>query len=386
MQYTTSLGTSGHERLNTEYVTLLWYALSSVPDERGPQGIQHSLPLLLTLSICAICCGADSYESIAQWCVEYQDDLIQDATCLAYHTPDATTFGRVFHNLNVLSFERVVGQWVMSIITLSTGDAIALDGKTTAHDTIHLVSAFAHQLKGVLFQESTDTKGKEIPTGKLVLSTIDLKNHIITADALHAQREVCAQITSAGGGYVITVKGNQASLRESISTFFTTPPWGVTPLSLTTTQKSHGRLEKRTVRMSSELNSYLRDWQGITHVFEYTRERTDRTDITTKELSVGIARLLPGYDSPSHLMAYVRGHWSIENNLHRTRDVVFKEDASAIRSKKGAQTMAILRNIVTTLFHQQQLSFCSLRRHFAAHPQQLFSLFGLHTSRLAISG
>lgn len=357
-------------------ITSLWYFLHQVPDFRDKRGFKHPLPIILTLAVLALCCGRKSYEDIAAWGRDYQEAIVREIPFLAGHFPDPATFYRIFSSLDTVAFEAVFSSWVAVYAPSAPGDAIAIDGKTTAGDTLHTVAAFIHRAKSVLFQEATDTKGKELVVGSHVLAHIPLIDRIITADALHAQKKICETITTRRGGYVITVKDNQQTLKKDIETFFMTPPFGAVIASEVTTEKSRGRLEERRIETSSDLTAYL-SWPGLTHVWQITRTIT-RNGKTTVEIAVGIARLLPKRDSPTHLAGYIRGHWGIENRLHRQRDVVFGEDASTIRKKRAPHTMTILRNIVTTFLHQWATrSFPATMKTFAARPNELFSVLRL---------
>lgn len=363
-----------------ENISTLWYFLHQVPDTRDPRGFRHPLPIVLTLAVLALCCGRKGYTDIAAWAVDYQEEIQAELPFLAGHTPDASTIYRIFADLDTNAFEAVFSSWVAVYAPSVAGDAIAIDGKTTAADTLHLVSAFVHRVKSVLFQQVTSIKGKEIPIALSVLDQIPVVNRMITTDALHAQRKICAEITRRGGGYVISVKNNQQELETSIALFFQTPPFGSTIDQVTTYEKAHGRIEKRTVEASSDLTAYL-SWPGLTHVFRVTRKRTLK-GITSTEVVYGIARLLPGRSGASDVATYLRGHWGIENRLHRQRDTVFGEDASTIRKNKAAHTMSILRNIVTTFFYQTvQKSFTTAMHHFAAKPKELFTVLDLSNCR-----
>jgi hypothetical protein len=79
------------------------------------------------------------------------------------------------------------------------------------------------------------------------------------------------------------------------------------------------------------------------------------------------------------IASLIRGHWGVENRLHRQRNVVFNEDKSTIRQGHAPQTMAILKNIVTSLFHRGTVrNFKSAMRKFAADPEELFGFLGLN--------
>jgi predicted transposase YbfD/YdcC len=227
----------------------------------------------------------------------------------------------------------------------------------------------------------TDTKGKELVIGAKVLAMIPVKNHIITGDAMFAQKKICEQISEKGGGYVFTVKGNQGKLEEDIRLFFNDPPFKTKLQSNTQIDCWKGRKEKRIVKMSSdaELLSYL-NWPKITNIWECTRQVT-RKGVTRIETAIGIAsfpKALQNLATAENLNQYIRGHWSIENGLHRTRDVSFHEDRATIRKGKAPQIMAALKNLVVSIFHRATVrSFPAAFRRFAAKPEELLNFLGL---------
>lgn len=358
-------------------VTSLWYFLHTIPDYRRAQGKRHPLPTVLILAILAIASGASSYQAISEWAVNYQEHLKQNVSFLSFHTPDKATYHRVFAHLDISAFEEVLGSWLQSITHTQDGEGIAIDGKTTAKDKFHLVAAFAHKAKSVLFQKGTTVKGKELIIGPQVLERVYVKDRIITADALHAQKDFCETITKRGGGYVFVVKGNQEKLQADLKLFFENPPFKAQIETYTTLEKNKGRVEKRIIWMSRDLTDYLA-WPGLTHVFQVQRDRSDKKQKST-ETVYGIASLPKQYSSIKDLSKYLRGHWSIENNLHRVRDVSFGEDRSTIRKGHAPEVMAGLRNLVISIFQRGNVkSYPAAFRRFSAHPEELFTFLGLN--------
>lgn len=363
-----------------EPITTLWYTLHSVPDHRRGQGKRHDLPTILTLAILSMCCGHMSYLAMQEWCENYQERLTKQVPFLAGHMPNSATFHRVFAQLNVTGFEEVIGKWLQAITPLERGEGIALDGKEIHGTGLCLVAAFAHIAKSVLFEEGTDTKGKELVVGPHVLKHLTITDHVVTGDALFTQRTLCEQITKEHGGYVFRVKGNQETLEKDIRLFFKEPPFEAAIQTHTTVDRWKGVKEIREVRVSSQISAYL-NWPGLTHVWWMKKTVTKKEETTTTE-SVGIA-CLPEEIRGDRMVgqavsAYIRGHWSIETRLHKQRDVVFGEDKGMIRRGHAPHTMAILRNIVTSLFHRGTVrNFKSAMRKFAADPSDLFDFLGL---------
>lgn len=370
--------------VNHEPTASLWYMLHTVADHRRAQGMRHPLPVILCLGVMAVCCGNDSYEAMAEWAMNYQTVLRAYVPFLAGHIPDPSTFQRVFSGLDIEAFEQVLREWVMTVAPPSPYEGVAIDGKTTAGNSIHLVAAFSHTAHAVLFQKATTTKGQELIIGPQVIKSVTSPATIITGDALYAQKAICETIVKQGGGYVFTVKGNQRSLQDDIAACFDMPPFGAAIQMAESVEKNRGRVEKRTIEATQELNDYL-NWPGLTHVWRVRREITHGGQ-TTAETALGIASLpqRKGFTLRTEtiwLQKLIRGHWSIENGLHHTRDVSFHEDASTIRKKNAPQVMAALRNLVITLFNKARLSTKKTMRKFAACPSGLLRFLGLIGTR-----
>jgi predicted transposase YbfD/YdcC len=364
-----------------EPVMTLWYTLHTVTDHRRGQGRRHDLATVLTLAILALCSGNNSYLAMQEWCVNYQKRITEQVPFLAGHMPDSSTFYRVFAKIDTTAFEEIVGNWLQAITPLEKGEGIGIDGKSLHGTNLHLVSAFAHIARAVLFEQGTDTKGKELVVGPEVLTHITIKDHVVTGDALFAQRSLCEQIEKAKGGYVLRVKGNQDALEKNIRLYFTDPPFQTNIQTHTTVDRWKGSKEVREVRISADpqLLTYL-SWPGLTHVWEMTKTITKGKETKTT-VSVGIAlipKTIQEGKIAEQITGYIRGHWGIENRLHRQRDVVFNEDKSTIRKGHAPQTMAILKNIVTSIFHRGTVrNFKSAMRKFAADPNELFDFLGL---------
>lgn len=368
-----------------EPVTTLWFMLHEIPDPRRGQGRRHPLSVVLTLAILALCCGHLSYLAMQEWCENYQEELIKQVPFLSGHMPNSATFHRVFSRLDEQTVEDVLAAWIQTVIPTIKGEGIALDGKTIHGTGIHLVAAFAHIAKSVLFEKGTDTKGKELVIGPEVIKRVSIKDRVVTGDALFTQKTFCELITKRKGGYVFRVKGNQDTLEKDIRLFFKDPPFGARMTLSTTTDRWKGRIEKRTVSVSSDLVDYLA-WPGLTHIWQMEKEVTGKNKEgvmeTAMEVSIGIARipeeLLGTLPIAEKVADAIRGHWSIEIRAHRTRDTVFKEDNATIRKGHAPQVMAALRNLVTSVFHRGTVrSFPTAMRRFAAKPEELFDFMGL---------
>jgi predicted transposase YbfD/YdcC len=125
---------------------------------------------------------------------------------------------------------------------------------------------------------------------------------------------------------------------------------------VSTIEKRHGRLERRTLAVSSELKGYL-DWPYAVQVFKLARrfERMNNGKVT-HEIVYGVTSLTAQEAGPERLLQLIRVHWQIENGLHYRRDYTLREDRCCLRMRHAAHTRAAINNLVLGL-----LARCGLK-------------------------
>ncbi|MBX3422844.1 MAG: ISAs1 family transposase [Pirellulaceae bacterium] len=114
---------------------------------------------------------------------------------------------------------------------------------------LQIVSAWASEQGMALGQIATQEKSNEITAIPELLEQIDLKNSIVTIDAMGFQKQIVAQIDKRQGTYVVAVKANQLNLFETVEELVFDVLEGVREdlycRSLQTTDQSHGRIDER---------------------------------------------------------------------------------------------------------------------------------------------
>ena len=157
----------------------------------------------------------------------------------------------------------------------------------------------------------------------------------------------------------------------------------LSPPAHTTTEKGHGRIEKREIWTSTELNGYV-DFPYVRQVFCIRRTTTNldgnvvKGRKSTQELAQGVTSLSPQDASPADLLAYNRGQWTIENRLHHVRDMTYDEDRSQVRKKNRPRVMATLRNVAISLLRLAGAeNIAAATRHLGWNPQRPLRLIGL---------
>ena len=188
---------------------------------------RHHLLDIITIAICGVICGADSWVDIELFGKSKQAWLAKFLR-LPNGIPSHDTFGRVFSRLDPDEFQNSFMEWVATISQITKGQVIAIDGKTlrgshdraNGKDAIHIVSAWASANHVVLGQTKVDDKSNEIVAIPQLLELLEVSGCIVTIDAMGCQTEIAGQIISKRADYVLAVKENQGRLYEGVKDSF----------------------------------------------------------------------------------------------------------------------------------------------------------------------
>ncbi len=341
--------------METEKLASMVEVFEGLEDWRNAQQTRHVLSELLTVAVCAVLSGADDFEDVSQW-GRAKLDWLRGFLRLEYGVASPDTFERVFALLDPKGFERAFRTWVGAVIpALGRDQVIAIDGKTSRRTTskaaaapLHMVSAFAAEVGIVLGQTATAEKSNEITAIPELLRTLDIKDCIVTIDAMGTQTAIAHQIREGQGHYVLCVKDNHPKLLESI---FLAHIGLEAPLIAVSTSETHsrghGREEIRRCQAFEVGNRLYKaeQWRDIRSfaVVERTRTVGERTTVERQHY---ISSLAPDAEKIAHA---VRSHWEVENRLHWCLDVQFGDDYARGRSGHVAHNFALVRHIALNL-------------------------------------
>lgn len=367
-------------------------SIAAVPDPRGRRGRRYSLAALLALAVAATLSGCCSYSAMAEWGRAQGAAVRQALGFPGAHMPCAATFSLLFRRLDRTALEGCLGRWVAQVLTQLPATpahrcaGIAIDGKTLCGSrqqgaaVTHLLSAVSHQLGLTLGQVAVPAKTNETTAIHTLLQQLPLAGQVVTVDALHTQQAIARAILAAGADYVMVVKDNQPSLREAIATAFADPAFlAEHPRTrVRSRDRGHGRLEQRTLTLSSALVGFL-GWPGQQQVFQLVRQRTMlTTGLVQAETIYGITSLPPSRADARRILTSLRRHWVIENCSHHVRDVTFDEDHSQVRVGSTPQVLAALRNAAIALHRLAgETNIASACRRTAARPRHALTLLGI---------
>lgn len=372
-------------------ISSLYAYFLRIHDRRKRRGIRYALETILVVLILAKLCGLDKPYEIADWAQNRSEFLVEVLRLKRSRLPHHSTYRRILESvLDQDEFERTMRDFIQQRPEVGQEVVIAIDGKTlrgtiTRDDPfgLHLLAAYLPGEGIVLFQMVVDQeKENEIVVAPQLLKSLDLRQKVVVADAMHAQRGLSLQIIEAGGDFVWIIKDNQLTTRQAIELLFTPQKplagEGRPPMDFQTARtfdKGHGRLEERIITVSSLLNEYL-DWPGVAQVFKLERRFTNlATGEVEQDVRYGLTSLSNSEANPHRLMKIVRSEWGIENGSHYRRDVTFHEDATRMTRKTAARAMATINNLVSNLLAVHGFTnFAKARRLFDARPQQALAL------------
>jgi hypothetical protein len=196
----------------------LFERLGQVVDPRKRRGVRHPLQSILSIAACAVLSGATSIGAIVEWAMHLTPEQLRRFGTRRPTPPSERTVRRMLGALDAAAFDRIVGQWAEEHCE-SVGRALAIDGKTLCGsadgDTkaVHLLAALMHNEAVVTAQIAVPDKTNEIPCAKALLDPLDLSGAVVTADALHTQRETARYLVEdKEADYLFTVKENQPTL------------------------------------------------------------------------------------------------------------------------------------------------------------------------------
>jgi len=301
--------------------------------------------------------------------------------------PSHDTFRRVFSWLDAQAFEERFMQWVEQTFSVKRDQVMAVDGKSvrrsydrlTSADCLHLVGVWATATGLALGQRKVEAGENEIVAIPALLAQLYLKGCIVTLDAIGCQQEIARQIVDQQADYVLALKANQPQLYQDVVEWFA---WAeqrdfrdVDHTYHQTINKGHGRIEIRRCWALSdphalEVLGHHDGWPNLTSLVMVRRERR-RGDTVQTETAYFISSLPPDAD---RLLAAVRSHWRIENNLHWVLDVIFREDDARLRVGHGAENFAVLRRMALNLLRHHPAQMSLKRKRFKAALDDRFLL------------
>jgi predicted transposase YbfD/YdcC len=376
--------------------------LAVVPDPRKRRGVRHTVCSILVVAAAAVAAEARSFTAIGEWAADASQKVLarlgvrQDRQG-RYRAPDEATVRRVLQAVDPDAVDAAISAWLAGCRAQSTAEptagqaeesvegspslsAVAVDGKTLRGTCgrdgtggMHLLAAMTHQTGFVVAQVQVVDKTGEVAWFAPLLDQVDLAGMVVTADALHTVQAHARYLVGRDADYVFIVKENQHRLYTLLDGL----SWHEVPAH-TTTNKGHGRRERRTIQVRSAPENV-----GFPHAAQVFLIERYVTNTTTGKISavavLGVTSLTTHQTDPARLARLVREHWEIENRLHWVRDVTYREDASRVRTGNAPRVMASLRNLAINAFRLTgHTNIAAALRAAARDATRPLTLLGIH--------
>lgn len=339
---------------------------------------RHDLGEMLFLAVCGLLCGEKTCVDIADFAAGHEADF-REVLRLEHGTPSHDTLSRTLRLLDPSELERALGACLSAMgQALRAGGVVAVDGKALrqayeagrSHMPPVMVSAF-DGLTRLSLAQARAGEGGEAAAARALLRSLAPKGCTVTADALHCRPDTAAVIREAGADYVIGLKENQPALRRAAEAAFARAPAG-TP-SHERSEDGHGRLERRRASVVAA-GGAAAAFPGLAAFgrIESTRRVAGGREETGTRFFVLSRRL-----APARFAEIVRGHWGIENHLHWTLDVIFREDDARSRKNHAPENLAALRRMARNILeaHPSDLPIRKKMKRASWSKDYLFNLF-----------
>jgi len=330
-------------------------------DPRVARTRKHPLINIIFMAVCGILCGANSFAGIHEFAIDRRNWLARYLD-LTNGIPSEDTFARVLARLDPGAFEECLLSWMRAVQEVTEDRLVAIDGKTvrgsadpgTGRAAIHMVSAWATENKLSLGQVVVDEKSNEIPAIPELLQLLEISGALVTIDAMGCQTEIAERIRGKGADYILAVKQNQPTLYERVE--------GAIDAALEqdaeeiaehqTVETGHGRQETRTYAVFPAPESVDPEgqWRDLNAVGIAITERSDSRGRSGMETRYYI---LSRQISVEEFAGAVRGHWSIENNLHWQLDVSFREDECRVCRDHAPADLSVIRRFALGLLKRE---------------------------------
>ncbi len=331
-----------------KYIEML-ECFEEIETEKEYDGYYYDISEAITIVILGSICGLKNTRQIHQWASSEKISEFLKEEFGILRIPCYYWLLELLKIIKPNSLSKCFAKWVYSVMPEKAETlTISFDGKTICstnrmesyNSPLHIISAQVSELGLTLAQNTVCGKSNEIPSVQELLKELNIKGHIVTADALNCQKETAEIIVNQKADYLLSVKDNHPNLKKNIKDYVQDETLQKIIQCTTIIEKGHGRIEKRTAFVTSDIDwlAERREWRNLAFIgaihkeTEYKGKKSDEWHyyISSKILT------------PEEFLHHARMEWSVES-MHWLLDVHFEEDWCRIEDKNVQQNLNILR-------------------------------------------
>ena len=333
-------------------------------DARVQYKVKHNMSDIVIITLLGILANANTWNEIHCFAVSHEKWL-KTFLELPSGIPSHDTIQRVIAIINPSALYTSTVKYLINLIDnlaskTKEKDIKSMDGKTIngssrselTTDKIlptNIMSIYSHDYGMAIIQDFIGEKSNEIPMGPELIKQLNLRDSIITADALNTQKETVKAIIKAKGDYVLALKANQGTMYQEVSEYFHDTDLLKDLEYYSEIEKYHSKLIKREYYMTNNINwiTNYKDWRKMKAI---GYERKTIESLNNDKKTVEERFFIISFENDIKVFAdAVRKHWGVENNLHAPLDIVFKEDNNTTLEKNGARNLSILKRIALNI-------------------------------------
>lgn len=335
--------------------TSLIEKLKLVNDPRKAKGKQYPLWVLLILIIIAKLFEKNNYTDIAHFLEVNKKDLKKNLELSLNKMPSLSTIRRTMMDVDMNKLMLIANEWMwLTYPGKNEDDWLAIDGKklrntetnnkNSSQNAAMIVSIFSPNHTVAVHCEIMETKQtSELNVSQGMVRNKAMVNKTFTGDALYCNIKLIEIITAQNNDYLLTVKNNNPKLLAHLKTYIQNNLYTTENI---TTNKGHGRLEKRQVRVF-DVSNISKKWRdNLNSIIELKRTITRKGKIQETTQYYISSKI----ENAQTFNEKIREHWAIENQLHWVKDVIFNEDNSGIHDFQPATNLSILTTIAMNLY------------------------------------
>ncbi len=344
----------------------------SIYDKRDQSYIKHKLSDIIMLTLFAVLANANEWKEIEAFGIK-KEKWLRKFLELPNGIPSDDTIRVVIASINSNHFYDLVINFFMEIINGLTeivnqkgnskeDDIISIDGKTSCgskrNDTdvkgtkaLHTLNAYSSDYGICIGQVFVNEKSNEIPAMKDLLKIIDVKDTIVTWDALNTQKSTVEQVIKNKGDYVGALKGNQGILYNDVKEYFEEDVLKELKENkntyVVTKEKTHSSIIKREYFLTTDIKWIFnkKNWKGLKSIGLEKKTIQKKSGEIIKEERYFICSI----EDIDLFSRAVRDHWGVENGLHWHLDFTFKDDKNTTMSKTGAKNLQLIKKIALAI-------------------------------------
>ena len=350
-----------HESISTA-------AQKAAIDQRDPDRVIYPLEPVVIGALVSALSGSSSCADISQTINSNKDrfsfcfkdlpyrDITHDVVYRAFMRVDADRFEAFYQDVVSPMMQKTPYRIISGDGQAARATGLSSGEEKSSADRAYMLMNFYDSTNRVcLAQRLIEKKTNEITVGPKMLENLDIRNAVVTADAMSCQVGFVQAVLKGGGDYCLSLKGNQDRSWSEVSYLFASTHDDQIETYGDEETLMHGRIEQRVVSvirgrlLSAELKQ---KWDGLADGCVVKVRRTvefKRSAKKTAEESYYISSIAPDASAAEKLYGIIRGHWAVENRLHWILDVNFNQDRMQATDENYITNRAALNKLALAM-------------------------------------